>query len=431
MPRFRTSLAVLTIAAMPLHAQTMRERVIGLFKFGSGCDNPVCLSVGSAHKAHFNPAAQAGQANLIDFMSDAIAASASNIPISAASSGAIWATSSSGLFVRTQTSAGPVFAERAQTIGKGRVLFGANFSSYSFQSLRGVPLNSLEFNFTHQLVGPKPLGQNADYENDVIAVRTNLAVQLLAATAFATYGVTRDIDVSVAVPFVHTSIDGTSLATVMPFTNPTPHYFGSATNPSLTASTGSQGSASGVGDVAIRLKALLADQGKVSFALLADARLATGNADNFLGGGKTSFRGQAIASGRYGNFSPHINLGYWLRSSATESDAFLATGGFDQLLGGRVTFAADFISQWQVGASKLVQPDPVVLVTPIGASYVSDRTIYPSNIPVQRDNQVLGTMGFKFSTPSGLTMVTNAIIPMLRGGLQPNIAVTFGLEYTF
>ena len=184
MPRFRTSLAVLTIAAMPLHAQTMRERVIGLFKFGSGCDNPVCLSVGSAHKAHFNPAAQAGQANLIDFMSDAIAASASNIPISAASSGAIWATSSSGLFVRTQTSAGPVFAERAQTIGKGRVLFGANFSSYSFQSLRGVPLNSLEFNFTHQLVGPKPLGQNADYENDVIAVRTNLAVQLLAATAF-------------------------------------------------------------------------------------------------------------------------------------------------------------------------------------------------------------------------------------------------------
>jgi len=77
------------------------------------------------------------------------------------------------------------------------------------------------------------------------------------------------------------------------------------------------------------------------------------------------------------------------------------------------------------------QPDPVVLVTPIGATYVSDRTIYPSNIPVQRDNQVLGTMGFKFSSASGMTIVTNAIIPMLRGGLQPNIAFTLGLEYTF
>ena len=235
MSRLRAGLLLLTIAAMPIHAQTMRERVIGLFKFGSGCDDPVCLSVGSAHKEHYNPAAQAGQANLIDFMSDAIAGSASNIPISAASSGAVFATSSSGLFVRTQTSAGPVFAERAQTIGKRRVLFGANFSSYSFQSLRGVPLNGLEFNFTHQLVGPLPLGQNADYENDIIAVRTDVAVNLAAATAFATYGVARNIDVSVAVPFVHTSIDGNSVATIMPFTNPTPHYFGTASNPSLTA----------------------------------------------------------------------------------------------------------------------------------------------------------------------------------------------------
>lgn len=429
--RFRAGLLVLSIAATPLRAQTMRERVIELFKFGSGCDDPVCLSVGNAHKEHFNPAAQAGQANLIDFMSNAFAASASNIPISAASSGATWTTSTSGLFVRSQTSAGPVFAERAQTIGKGRVLFGANLSSYSFQSIRGVPLSDLEFNFTHQLVGPNPLGQNADYENDIIEVRTSVSVDLTAATAFVTYGITRNIDVSVAAPFVHTSLDGTSLATVMPFTNPTPHYFGPATNPSLTAAAASEGSASGLGDVAIRVKAMVADQGPISFALLGDVRLPTGDADNFLGAGTASFRGQAIASARYGNFSPHVNIGYWRKSSATENDAFLATAGFDQLLGGRVTFATDIISEWQVGASKLVQPDPVVIVTPIGPTYVSDRTIYPSNIPAQRDDQILGTLGFKFSTASGMTIVTNAIFPMLRGGLQPNVALTLGLEYSF
>jgi hypothetical protein len=154
LPKIRAGL-LLTVIALPMHAQTMRERVIGLFKFGTGCADPVCLNVGNAHKEHFNPAARTGQANLIDFVSDAIAASTSNIPISAASSGATWSTSASGLFVRSQTSAGPVFAERAQTIGRGRVLFGANFSSYAFASLRGVPLSNLEFNFTHEVTGPK------------------------------------------------------------------------------------------------------------------------------------------------------------------------------------------------------------------------------------------------------------------------------------
>lgn len=429
--RFHAVVLLLAVTAAPVHAQTMRERVIGLFKFGSGCDDPVCLSVGNAHKEHFNPAARAGQANLIDFVSDAIAASASNVPISAASSGAIWSTSASGLFVRSQTSAGPVFAERAQTLGKGRVLFGANVSSYSFQSLRGVPLSNLEFNFTHEVTGPKPLGQNADYENDVIEVRSDVAVNLFATTAFATVGVTRKIDVSLAVPFVRTSIDGNSVATVYPFTNPTPHYFGPADNPSLTASAASAGSASGIGDVAVRVKAMVADRGPVAVAVLADARLPTGNVDNFLGAGKLSLRGQAIASARYGDFSPHVNLGYWIKSSATENDAFLATIGFDQLVGGRVTFATDLISQWQTGVSKLVQPDPVIEVTPIGPNYVSDRTIYPSNIPQQRDNEVLGSLGFKFSTAGGMTVTTNALIPVLRGGLQPGVALMFGLEYSF
>jgi hypothetical protein len=428
--RLRAAL-LLAVLASPLRAQTMRDRVSGLFKFGVGCDLPVCLSVDNAHKEHFNPAAQAGQANLIDFVSDAIAASASNVPISAASSGATWSTSASGLFVRSQTSAGPVFAERAQTLGNRRVLFGANVSSYAFQSLRGVPLSNLEFNFTHEVVGPKPLGQNADYENDVIEVRSHVAVNLFATTAFATVGLTRHVDVSVAVPFVRTSIDGNSIATVYPFTDPTPHYFGPANNPSLTASAGSVGSASGIGDVALRVKAVVSERGPLALAVLGDVRLPTGNVDNFLGAGKASLRGIAIASARYGNFSPHVNMGYWIKSSDTENDAFLATLGFDQLLGGRVTFATDIISEWQTGRSKLVQPDPVVEVTPIGPNYVSDRTIYPSNIPQQRDNEVLGTLGFKFSTAAGMTVTANALIPMLRGGLQPNIAFMLGLEYSF
>lgn len=429
MRRSLTLLLVPFLLPAALTGQTLREQVVGLFKFGAGCADPVCLSVNSAHGQHFNPAARTGQANLIDFVSDAIGASAANIPLSAASSGAVWGTSSSGLPIRTQTSAGPVFAERAQTLGRGRVLFGANVSAFSFKTLRGVPISDLQFNFTHEQESADPLG-SITFENDVIQVQTDMSVNLTAITAFASYGLTRNIDLSVAVPFVRTSLSGTSIAQVMPFTNPTPHFFGDPSDPQLRATATSSGSASGIGDVALRLKAALPSSGRVALALLADVRLPTGNEDNFLGAGKTSVRALAIASARYGNFAPHANVGFWVRSTTSQTNAFLATIGFDQLLGGRVTFAADVISELEVGKEKLVQPDPVLITTPIG-TFRSDRVIEPSNIPGGRDNRVLGTMGFKFSTASGITMVTNAIVPVHRGGLQPDIAWTVGLEYGF
>jgi hypothetical protein len=422
---------MLGICAAPLPAQSLREQVVDLFRFGVGCPDPVCLSVGSAHGDHYNPAARVGQANLISFVSDAIGASASNIPVSAASSGAVWGTSASGLPVRTETSAGPIFAERAQTIGHGRMLVGANVSSFRFQSLRGVPMSDLQFNFTHQHdPATGPLGTIL-FQNDVIEVRSDLAVNLTAVTGFVTYGLLRWMDVSVAVPFVHTSLEGTSVAQVMPFTDPTPHFFGDPANPQLRATAAATGSASGIGDVAVRVKAELAARGPVAFAALADVRLPTGDEDDFLGAGQGSLRALGIVSGRYGNFSPHLNTGFWIRSGPAQADAFLLTAGFDQLVGGRVTFAADVISEWQLGETPLEQPEPVLITTPIGSEFRSDRLIEPSNIPDRRDNIVLATAGFKISTASGITVVTNGIVPVRRGGLQPDVAWTLGVEYSF
>ena len=422
---------LLGLFAAPLRAQSLRDQVVDLFRFGEGCPDPVCLSVGSAHGDHYNPAARVGQANLINFVSDAIGASASNIPISAASSGAVWGTSASGLPVRTETSAGPIFAERAQTIGRGRMLFGANVSSFRFQSLRGVPLSDLQFNFTHEEdAASGPLG-TIPFQNDVIEVRSDLSVNLTAVTGYVTYGLLRQLDVSLAVPFVHTSLDGTSIAQIMPFTDPTPHFFGDPDNPQLRATATASGSASGIGDVAVRLKAGFGERGRVAFAALADVRLPTGDEENFLGAGKASVRGLGIVSARYGNFSPHANVGYWIRSGEAQTDALLLTAGFDQLVGGRVTFAADVISEWQVGDSPLEQPAPVLITTPIGGGFRGDRLIQPSNIPDRRDNIVLATVGFKISTASGITVVTNGIVPVRRGGLQPDVAWTLGLEYSF
>ena len=111
---------------------------------------------------------------MLTFLQNSIGVTVSNTPISAATSGAIWGKSESGLPVRTATSAGPLFAERAQTLGKGHFLMGVGVSGYQFTTIRTTPLNGLVFDFTHSDSDNDGNLGDQDFENDVLEVRTNL-----------------------------------------------------------------------------------------------------------------------------------------------------------------------------------------------------------------------------------------------------------------
>jgi hypothetical protein len=430
--------ALLLGASSSLQAQSLRDRVGDLFRFGSGCTVSVCLDVGSGHGDHYNPAVVTGGANLIELLTNAIGISIANIPLSAASGGAIWGRSADGLPVRTATSSGPIFAERGQTLGKGRVLFAANVNRLSYRSLRGVPLDGLVFTFPHQDISDDGLGI-PDFESDVIEVRTTMDVGVTAITPVITYGITDRIDLSVALPLVNASISGTSEAQIVPYSNPTPHHFGTGTNPLLRATSSADGSASGIGDVAIRVKAGLFASNRGAVALLGDVRLATGDEDNFLGTGATSFSVIAAASLRRGNFSPHLNAGYAHRGGTVNgpqgitdvgTDAVLATVGFDHLMGRNTTLAVEFISQWQIGDNPLTFPEPVTVTALVGNSSAV-RVIRPINVPDRRDHIALGSVGAKFGLGPGFNLVTNAMVPLRQGGLQPNLTFTTGFEYSF
>jgi hypothetical protein len=295
----------LTAFAVPASAQGLRQKLEqNLFSFGD-CGEPLCLAplvlANNVHGSHFIPSAESGNAAIISFLGSAVGSNVSNIPISATTSGVTYRFEG-GAPVRTNVSAGPIFAERAQTLGRGRFLLGANASSIRFNSLRGVPLSGLEFNFTHQDTPPIGVLGDPPRENEFINVRTALDVNVLATVAFATYGVTDRIDLSVAVPFVSTSIDGESVGQIVPFGDQPAHYFaGTAAAPVLTATAGVKGSASGIGDMAIRAKLNLsssAADARTGFALLGDVRLATGKEDDFLGAGSTTTRILGIVSSR-------------------------------------------------------------------------------------------------------------------------------------
>lgn len=443
MKRSAPLLLLLLLFASPASAQ-LRDKIAELFIFGSGGDplflagtadpnNPASIQ---AHGSHFIPASVAGNATLISFLTSAIGTNVANLPIGATSSGRTFSFVG-GVPVATSTSHGPVFAERAQTLGAGRVLVGVSVNQFNFKAVRGADLNDLQLNFTHANVNFA--GCDSIYradcskmgaptlENDFIQLHLALNLNVRSTVFVLTYGLRDWLDVGVAVPLVSTSLRGTSEAQVVPFGGPTAaHFFaGTPSNPQLSASRFVEGSATGLGDLSARAKIRLVQGEHSAFAVLADARFATGSEEDLLGSGHTAIRGLGVVSARFGAFSPHANVGYLHRTGGDLTDAVLATGGFDHALAEWATLAVDVLAELQAGDTKLTLPEPVTIDIPF------KRTIVPTNIPSMRDDIVNGSLGLKLQAAPGLLILGNALWPLNRGGLRPNLAWTAGLEYSF
>jgi hypothetical protein len=449
-----TAAALLASSLPPaVHAQTdqsLRGKISQLFIFGSGEDplflagtadpnNPASVRV---HGTHFVPAAVSENGSLIAFITGAVATSIGNLPIGATSGGTTFRFEA-GVPVKTSTSAGPIFAERAQTLGKGRTLIGISRNSFHFASLRGVPLNDVELIFTHENV----TNQNTpgcdsiaggdcskmgipNLENDIMQFRLNLDVNVSVTNLYATYGLTDRLDVGLVVPLVSTHMHGQSDAQIVPFGGPSAaHFFaGTPTNPVLAATRAVDGSAFGLGDVAVRSQLKIHESDRSRVALLGEARFATGASDDLLGAGVFSARGMAVISGEVNGFSPHANVGYAFHSGKHDlpsNDAVIAVGGFDDLIAPRVTLAVDLVSALQVGRSNLRIPGPVTYDAPF------HRVIQPTTIPDERDDLVNGSFGGKYQLPNGFTLVANVLVPLNRGGMRPNISYTSSLEFSF
>src|SRR5437867_10604749 len=155
MRRLVSSAVVLVLVTSSLAAQGLRERISELFIFTAGKDplflggtadpnNPATIQL---HADHFIPAARAENGSLISFLSNAVSGNVANIPVSATSGGCTFRIEG-GVPVRTSVSPGPVFAERAQSLGRRRVFVGVHGNRLHFETLRGACLNAVQITFT-------------------------------------------------------------------------------------------------------------------------------------------------------------------------------------------------------------------------------------------------------------------------------------------
>jgi hypothetical protein len=219
----RSLFAALLLLLVPggLHAQTMQEVLDDLFVFAGG-EDPLFLG-GSAgfertevHGDHIIPAETEANGALLSFFNSAVASNIANIPLSSTVASETF-TFVDGVPTATSESFGPVFAERAQTLGKGRFNAGFNFSRIHFSKLRGVDLSDLRMTFLHENAdfpgcddifgGDCSQFGVPDFEHDRILLDLDLDIQAEFYAFQAVFGLHDRVDLGFAVPVVNLELN--------------------------------------------------------------------------------------------------------------------------------------------------------------------------------------------------------------------------------
>jgi hypothetical protein len=440
------ALALCVVVASPLAGQTLRDRLSDLFRFGACADADVllCISNASGQDAQFafSAALESENERLIGFIGDALGQSVANIPTPATSSGTVVEFTPGGRIETRLLSSGPIYAERAPTLGRGKLLVGVLFSRMTYRQLRGVPIEDLVFNFRHVDIPGTPGFGDPVQENNILQVRMQLGLQTTAASFFATYGFSNTFDVGIAVPLVYTSLSGASTAQIVSFGENSVYSFGGpAEDPKLAESSFQEASAIGIGDIGVRLKLNLRQGQRYGYALQGDLRLPTGSEENFHGLGTTAARLLGVVSAECGAFTPHANVGYLYRGYADSLQNHTLVGivGFDHILTEGVTLAVDLLSEFAIDESAVRVPPDIEYTEPF------TRTVAASTIPDRRDNRIDATFGLKWSVPckeewntfcargaelgKGITFITSVVVPLNDGGLRPGIIWSLGAQY--
>ena len=382
------------------------------------------------HEAHFD---SAFQTNFLPF-NIAVATQLTSLPIPSPASGFTYNFDAAlGVYRRSGQSFGPILAERAETIGKGKFFFGFSHQQLSFDTLDGLDLRKVPSVFTHQPGAPEPaIGQ------DLITTENFIDIRIGQTTSFFTYGLHDRLDISVALPYLTASMNVSSDATIQRIgtaTRPNIHFFLDANgNNTNRGQFNAARTASGIGDVICRVKGTVLRTGPAWLALGVDLRAPTGDEYDFLGSGALGAKGFAALSIRSKHLSPHINVGYqWNDSSVLAGDIrtgqkghlpnqFIYAVGFDAGVSEKLTLAFDVLGAHIYKARRVRQE----------TFTAANGRIFPQIGFDQRAvNITNAAAGFKVNPISTLLVSFNLLMKVNDAGLRDRVTPLVGMSYSF
>jgi hypothetical protein len=314
---------------------------------------------------------------------------------------------------------GPIFGERAETVGQGRLDLTASYSFVRLATIDGEPLDDL---VNRRTVGTRFLFFRVrggvtlkdGRFTTVLPVHTtvDLGVDAHIVSASLTYGVTSDLDVNVTLPVIRTSLDLNTTTIV-----PDPRF------PSFALPRGSpiagtdllsaSADSAGVGDLLLRAKYIVRRGAPADIALGLGLSLPTGSAENFQGTGTTRVLPTLIASRVFANRVELLaNVGMDLDANDVGRSAV----------------------RWALGGTISVVERlalPIVFLGRHELSAPADPIRVPFFFQIERSDAVDASVGLRWRFLETALLSANALVPLNRSGLRANVVPTVNVEWRF
>ena len=431
-----------------------------------------------SHVAHFSPI-EANEPNnpavgIVQGFNTQMATQFSTFPFGSSTGGLTYVFDESvGTFRRGSASFGPLFAERALTIGRRKLSAGFNYQRTSYNTFEGQNLDdgSIKFYLRHEdccnfdpedpdsefFVRPNGTRLNAPFEGDLIEAALSLEATTHTTAVFANYGVTDRWDVGLAIPFVRVNLDASVRARILRLvteSDPDVHTF-EVGNPNATRTVQRTGHAGGLGDIVLRSKYHFLRMAGGGLAAAVDLRLPTGDKNELLGAGGAQAKFLLVASNERGRFGQHVNIGYTAAegkvagtlaglTSAPLPDEINYSGGVEFVANPRLTVIGDVVGRTLRGAGRLdvvskafeYNARAVPPGTGPGCAGIPRRVCSSISLdefaPQSGDlTLLLGTGGVKFNPGGNLLISASVLFPLTDAGLRSRLTTVIGVDYAF
>ena len=345
---------------------------------------------------------------------------AGTYPVASASASVVYAYNPDlGTFERQTGVGGPIFGERAETIGRGQLDVGLSYSFVHLARINGDDLGQLLNRpvvngrlIAVQQTPPVTLKDGRVTNFLPVRVVADIDVDADITTPQLTYGLTPDLDVNVTLPLLFTSL-ALSARTQTPDPRLPQFALPSGERPNNTPDApSSDASAAGVGDILLRAKYVLLRNRPVDVAASLRLSLPTGDTQNFQGAGHTTIEPMLVLSRVFaGRFEPLLNLGVAINAADPGRSVFTwAAGGTFQWR--ELTTAVVFLGRNEFAAQTDKIPDPFFF-------------------QIERNNIYDASVGFRYRFAEGAIVSANALVPLNQQGLRADVIPTVEMEYVF
>lgn len=341
-----------------------------------------------------------------------------------------------GLEVRTASTFGPAFAERAITAGAGQVSAAVNVIAATYDKLGDLKLDRM-------VLASSEAGLPEERQQGIMS----LVLSSESTVINGVIGATDKLDIGVVVPIIRVKLNGLTWvqnAVVRQQAN------GTIGNDILVRATGS-GSSSGLGDLGVSAKYRLLRFGGTpppdaplepdpgGIALLSTVRLPTGSREQLRGLGITRALLSVIVSGGKGKLRPHGNVGFdwWEKGVDIQSPGDPTVtmrhqvqygAGLEFAASPKLTMMIDVLGRHvlgggRVGFNALTPPDPFIRgsVTSLTYALATNKGIRKLSI----------VPGLKWNLKGKALLSLSGIATISDNGLHDLFTPVVGFDMTF